>query len=224
MSKKNKEKNNDLVLNEDEVIKNQGTSTADKEKESEHLFLDENLINKSDKTATIGYKLLSEKLREEIIKEVIKNQKNINEETKKIIKIETLEAIKKYSAEEDFKKDVKKVAKETIRETEDKLRDKIDDSKLKTIETLGIFVALFTFVSVNINIFNKTKDLYSASAFMILMAIVIMLFTIPILMIFRDRSFRNSKFLLSVFAISIILLITTLIVSKYLNIPLNVNS
>lgn len=50
----------------------------------------------------------------------------------------------------------------------DNFDEKIKDSNLKTIETLGIFVALFTFVSVSFNIFNRISDLWSAGIFTLL--------------------------------------------------------
>lgn len=69
---------------------------------------------------------------------------------KQIMENKTKEAVNKYAKEEGFKT----VVNDVVRNTEEKLRDKIDDSKLKTIETLGIFVALFTFVSVEFQIFR----------------------------------------------------------------------
>lgn len=77
---------------------------------------------------------------------------NVLEEKIKNLEKRTEEKIKKL--DEVIKTDVEKITKET----KDELSDKIDDSKLKTIETLGIFVALFTFVSVEFQVFRMLDD------------------------------------------------------------------
>ena len=84
---------------------------------------------------------------EEKIKKIGKIDKKIKEQeerTKKITK----------KIEEKFNKKIEI----TIRTTEKELSNKIDDSKLKTIETLGIFVALFTFVSVEFQVFRMLDN------------------------------------------------------------------
>lgn len=61
--------------------------------------------------------------------------------------------------------DIKIYVQEKIREVE----QKIDSSKINVIEALGIFVALFTFIAVNVQIFSKINDLGSAMWFMLVM-------------------------------------------------------
>ncbi|MCK4891395.1 MAG: hypothetical protein KAS78_01885 [Candidatus Pacebacteria bacterium] len=76
-------------------------------------------------------------------------------------------AMDDFTESEEFKKKVNEIAKtnteKIIRETKDELRDKIDDSKLKTIETLGIFVALFTFVSIEFQVFRTLDNAQSVA-------------------------------------------------------------
>lgn len=66
----------------------------------------------------------------------------------------------------------------------DRFDDKIKDSNLKTIETLGIFIALFSFVSVSFNIFNRIADLWSAGIFSLLVffALSLMIILLDILL------------------------------------------
>lgn len=63
-------------------------------------------------------------------------------------------------------------------------------SRIGTIETLAIFVALFTFVSVNINIFSKVEYLTAAVWFMTLMAITLLIF-LSVLLIFLNKQYKK---------------------------------
>jgi len=97
-------------------------------------------------TRTINY-LLEEKLNTEITK-IQDNTSKENEEFRN----EFLEKLK-----EGYRKDIENKTKsfETkIDETRDIFEQKIDSSRIKIIETLGIFVALFTFVSVEFQMFR----------------------------------------------------------------------
>lgn len=47
---------------------------------------------------------------------------------------------------------------------------KLSSNQIRIIETLGIFVALFTFISVNIQIFRNVSDLLSATLFSVILA------------------------------------------------------
>ena len=46
---------------------------------------------------------------------------------------------------------------------------RIEERETKTIEILAIFITLFTFISVNVNIFTKAADAYTAIWFMLIM-------------------------------------------------------
>lgn len=95
--------------------------------------------------------------RKDEYKYVFSNEREI----RKIVKTEAEDAIKDFTEKEEFKYKVNEI----IQKTEDKLSDKIDDSKLKTIETLGIFVALFTFVSVEFQFFRTFDNWLSIVSF-----------------------------------------------------------
>lgn len=53
------------------------------------------------------------------------------------------------------------------------VEEKIERDKTTAIEVLGIFVALFTFIAVNVQLFSRIADLASAIWFMLLMSGVI---------------------------------------------------
>lgn len=164
----------------------------------------------------------SEEFKEAVKRESLKVAKEYlkSDELKEIIKNETGNSIKEYSKSNDFKTDVKDI----VNGVEEKLDKKIDDSKTRLVETLGIFVALFTFISVNINIFRKTKDLFAASVFMVLMALTIIFFMSPLLLLVQKDEINNKVcFLKFIFFGSAILLFTILVVARYINIPLDFN-
>lgn len=51
----------------------------------------------------------------------------------------------------------------------DDLDKKIDDSKIRIIETLGIFVALFTFISINFQVFKSYKNPVAISGLILIL-------------------------------------------------------
>lgn len=63
--------------------------------------------------------------------------------------------------------DLKKLAGE-LYEKLSEFDKKSDDRQIKAMEALGIFVALFSFISVNIQIFNRISSAWSAGFFMLL--------------------------------------------------------
>jgi len=62
----------------------------------------------------------------------------------------------------EYERKFREISEETIREYAEpvfkKLKEEIEKSKLKIIETLGIFVALFTFISVEFQTFRIYQD------------------------------------------------------------------
>lgn len=56
-----------------------------------------------------------------------------------------------------------------IEKIKDGLDKKIDDSKIRVIETLGIFVALFTFVSIDFQVFKSYKDPLTISGLILIL-------------------------------------------------------
>jgi len=106
------------------------------------------------------------------------------------ITVATGQSQTKGEAFEGLKKEVKDALKPELKEF---LRDKVDAERPKIIESLGIFVALFTFISINISIFNRISDLWSAGIFIFLIfcAIAMMI----VLMDFLLIKHNNKKFL-----------------------------
>lgn len=87
--------------------------------------------------------------------------------------------------------------------------EKIQDSNLKVIETLGIFVALFTFVSVSFNIFSRISDLWSAGIFVLLIFFVLSLMILLLdILLNRQKNLLDFRFIL--FTLFIILMIGSL--------------
>lgn len=69
-------------------------------------------------------------------------------------------------AKDDFFKSVQEWARKEIKE-------QVENNKIKIVETLGIFVALFTFISINVQIFSRISNLFAASVFSFLFFCII---------------------------------------------------
>jgi hypothetical protein len=76
-----------------------------------------------------------------------------------------IESVEDFDVSKQIEKQVKLQLEKKVKEIEKKISYK----EIKSTELLGIFVALFTFVSVNINIFTKVENLSTAIWFMIIM-------------------------------------------------------
>jgi len=73
---------------------------------------------------------------------------------------------------EEIRKDQKEMRKDfALAQT--KMKEEIASAQTKIIETVGIFVALFTFISVNVQIFRNVTSLFSAAMFSIILAALI---------------------------------------------------
>lgn len=83
------------------------------------------------------------------------------------------------------------------------LKEKLNDYKVKIIEVLGIFVALFTFVSVDIQVFKTSSiSTLSAMGFTLVMLGALLLFVIVLLYLFDDeKKGKGPLFFLSVASI-----------------------
>ncbi len=62
--------------------------------------------------------------------------------------------------------------------------EKLKEANLKSVETLGIFVAIFAYISISIQIFNRISHLWSAALFMfyLLCTFIIMICTFDLLL------------------------------------------
>lgn len=112
-------------------------------------------------------------------------------------------------------KNIKKEIESTTKnfgEKIDKVQQDQEQNKINMIEALAIFVALFTFVSVNITIFSKVEYLSAALWFMLLMSISEILI-LSVFLIFLHKEYTNLKIWL-IPAILIILLIFLIITTS----------
>lgn len=104
----------------------------------------------------------------------IEARKIIEAQVPKIVSEKT----KSLLQEKDVKDEIKKEAKKTVKDVEDRLDRKIDDSRTKTIETLGIFVALFTFVSLQFQAFSMLNSFQAIGAVTLIILGALILFII----------------------------------------------
>jgi predicted PurR-regulated permease PerM len=132
------------------------------------------------------------------------------------------EKIKKKLAEE-VKKEISDRADKISQEIKSDLQEYISRNQTRIIEALAIFVALFTFISINIQIFTKTQDLFSATIFMILMAFLSMvMISFPIILLRSRKDDKMPKWALLILISSILLFLIVFILSSKLHIPLNI--
>lgn len=97
-----------------------------------------------------------------------------------------------------------------IGELENRFKADINEYKTKIIEVLGIFVALFTFVSVDIQVFKTDISTLSAMGFSLVMLGALLLFIIVLVSIFDEK---KSTILLNILALISVLLIIVGIIS-----------
>lgn len=89
---------------------------------------------------------------------------------------------------------------------EQRFKRNIEQSKLNIIEGLGIFAALFTFISVNINIFTKVEYLSAAIWFMFIMLVCLVVFVF-LLHIVLYKNEKNGKIWIGIFTLFLILIL-----------------
>lgn len=124
---------------------------------------------------------------------------------------------------EELKSYTKQLVEELKPEVKQDIQDFVSQNQTRIIEALAIFVALFTFISINIQVFNKTQDLRSAAIFMVLMAILTTsLISFPLILLHSNKGDAKPAWLWWVFASSIIFLVAILFLSNWFNIPLNI--
>jgi len=134
------------------------------------------------------YNLLGDKFINEYLKTINKNQK----ETLKIQK-DNLDKFKK-----DYQDSI------DLKTTE--LEKKIESSKLSVIETLGIFVALFTFISIDIQIIKSTYNLLSLVGFILITLGSLLFFIVTLHSIVTSSDKKNWVKIFASFVFTIILL------------------
>ena len=75
-----------------------------------------------------------------------------------------------------------------LKELENKFNERVENKEMKTTEILAIFITLFTFISVNVNIFTKVSDVYTAIWFMLLMTACSVLLLSFLFLIIRSKN------------------------------------
>lgn len=110
--------------------------------------------------------------------------KNIQDELEKQ-KTSSHEDIQNITS--DYKKEIETLKTDTkpIKEAVKNLNEK----EFKVIEALGIFFALFTFISINIQIFSRISDLFTAISFSMIMfcLLTIMVIIFNFLLMFNNK-------------------------------------
>ncbi|MDD5639660.1 MAG: hypothetical protein PHR47_02540 [Candidatus Pacebacteria bacterium] len=110
---------------------------------------------------------------------------------KEILKAQIREGAEEIINSETFKDNIKKELEEEINRETKELENKIENSKIKVIETLGIFVALFTFISVEFQIIKQGNTLLGVSGLTLLLLGSLLFFVIVMDMMLAINNFRK---------------------------------
>jgi len=130
--------------------------------------------------------------------------------------------VKKGEIKQELTEEFKKEIVSTAEKIKDEFQNSINQNQTRVIEALAVFVALFTYISTNIQILSSVKDLMSASIFMIFMAFLTMIIvSFPLVLLRILRNDPVPKWVWWILLISIILLIAVFLFSLRINIPLN---
>jgi hypothetical protein len=130
--------------------------------------------------------------------------------------------VKKGEIKQELTEELKKEIDSTAEKIKKDFQDTINQNQTRVIEALAVFVALFTFISINIQIFSRVENLMSASIFMIFMAFLTMIIvSFPLVLLRVLRNDPAPKWVWWILLISIILLISAFLFSLWINIPLN---
>lgn len=84
---------------------------------------------------------------------------------------------------EKIEKDLRK----TIDQMAKSFDSRIEEKETKTTEILAIFITLFTFISVSVNIFTKVGDLHTAAWFLVLMTSCSLLILSSMILLISNR-------------------------------------
>ncbi len=94
-------------------------------------------------------------------------------------------------------------------EIEEEINKKAQDLQIKYTEVLGVFVALFTFVSINIQIFNSISSLSNALIFVLLIFLCLsgFVYLIHLLLNQDNKEAKIFYILLTLFTLGIVILL-----------------
>ncbi len=96
------------------------------------------------------------------------------------------------------------------------IREIVDQKAQKTTEMMAIFITLFTFISVNVNVFSNIESLGAAVWFMILMAAASsVLIAVMFFLIDETKEKRLSDKCFAIFAIASCVFLICLILSLF---------
>ncbi len=95
-----------------------------------------------------------------------------------------------------IKKYVKVETKSALNEVESNIKKDITDNQIKNTETLAIFVALFTFVSIEFQIFRSFTSWQSAASLSLILLGSLTFFVILIDLLFKKRTIYSVLFLI----------------------------
>lgn len=112
-----------------------------------------------------------------------------------------------------------------LSEKVEKLEQNIESSNSRSFAILAIFTAVFTFISVNINIFSRIEKFYQAVGFMSLNAfLTLIIISVPLLILKSFDTKGNfpkqaNKMLWMIFFIGLLFLVLPLIISFFVSFP-----
>jgi len=75
----------------------------------------------------------------------------------------------------------------------DKFKDQLDEQRVQFVETLAVFVALFTFVSVDIQVFKSNISTLSAAGFTLIMFSALISFVFILVNLIDDKKFKRIR-------------------------------
>lgn len=120
----------------------------------------------------------------------------------------------------DLEKKIEKTAKETKIQIDKELldvRQKIDESKSRIVETLGLFVALFTFLSLQVQIFKDERDVDQVLGLVLITGGLIAFFVLILDIMIKNKDdakgFLRTRFFL-LLAISLLLVGAGILIMK----------
>lgn len=139
-------------------------------------------VNKPNLDLSVEY----EKFKNDLKNEVDKARKKIPKQIEKAIEDEGID---------------EKIDK-NIRKKVEKLDQKIENSSLRMVEVLGIFVALFTFISIDVQIFKGSISIFSATGFSLIVLGSLLSFVFTLHLFLND----NKKYIWLLLIFSVLLI------------------
>lgn len=109
----------------------------------------------------------------------------------------------------EIENNFKKILYEEVK----KIDEKFEKKETRLTEILAIFITLFTFISVNVNIFTRVQDVHSAVWFMLLFTMCSLLLLSCLFLVISDK---KNYFIIGILVLSILCLTGLLVATKYI--------